>query len=222
MLSPSPLITSPARASWGFGLIRDAWGLCLHCADERSAVKRQNHAETKGFFLLCSHIGAISKTAVPLPGVPNSLTWSLPLYPIYPSFLLIYENIKRERKGPTKVVHRRGEPLSVYPVLGRPDATSRSDNWDSGPEDALLSQVPRLIRAEDFSAPADLTLWWAGLCVMKGCKSQWCAAAAACGFVLKGRGHSNYRLCHQSMMKVLLAWRACCSNMRLRHSKPAW
>ena len=114
MLSPSPLITSPARASWGFCLIRDAWGLCLRCADERSAVKRQNRAETKGFFLLCSHIGAISKTAVPLPGVPNSLAWSLPLYPIYPSFLLIYENIKRERKGPTKVVHRRGEPLLLF------------------------------------------------------------------------------------------------------------
>lgn len=42
---------------------------------------------------------------------------------------------------------------------------------------------------------------------------------AACGLMLKGRGHSNYWLCHQSMMKVLLAWRVSCSNMRLRQFK---
>lgn len=38
--------------------------------------KVANRVETKGFFLLLSHIGAISKTAVPLQGVPNFLTWS--------------------------------------------------------------------------------------------------------------------------------------------------
>lgn len=73
MHSPSLLITSPACASWVFCLIRDAWCLCLHGADERSAANQQNGVETKGFFLLRSHIGAVWKTAVPLPGVSNSL-----------------------------------------------------------------------------------------------------------------------------------------------------
>lgn len=52
-----------------------------------------------------------------------------------------------------------------------------------------------------------------------GCKSKLCTIAVACGLVLKGRGHSNYWLCHQSMMKVLLAWRESCSNMGLGQFK---
>lgn len=139
MLSPSLLITSPARASWGFCLIRDAWGLCLHCADERSAVKRQTAWKQKDSFSCASHIGAISKTAVPLPGVPNSSTWSLlsPSHP--PCLLLIYENIKRGRKGPTKVVQRTGDMFyqatpPVYCLLCSfaPRPPSSSDNWHSG------------------------------------------------------------------------------------------
>lgn len=109
----------------------------------------------------------------------------------------------------------------VYPVLNCSDGPPSSDDWDSGAvEDALLSKVPRLIRADDFSAPSDLTPWWAGPCVMTGCESKSYTVAAACGFALKGRGHSNYWLCHQSMMKVLLAWRASCSSMSLGQFKP--
>lgn len=126
-----------------------------------------NRVETKGFFLLRSHIGAISQTAVPLPGVPNSLTRSLFLsHP--PCLLLIYENITNGMKGPTKVVQRRGDMFNqaappVYPVLGCSDAPSSSDTWDSRAVELSnrhrgctpVTSYPDW--ADDFSEPTDLT-----------------------------------------------------------------
>lgn len=127
--------------------------------------------ETKGFFLLHSHIGAISKTAVPLPGVPNSLTRSLSPSLSHPScLLLIYENIKRETKGPTKVVQRMGDKFYAKPLLlftlslavqvpSPVQIAGILEQWSypTTTEDTLLSQVPPLIRADDFSVPTNLT-----------------------------------------------------------------
>lgn len=182
MLSPSLLITSPARASWGFCLIRDAWGLCLHCADERSAVKRQNRVETKGFFLLRSHIGAISKTAVPLPGVPNSLTWSLPLYPIHPACCWFMKISKGKRKGPPKW-YRKEETCLTKPLLlftlswavQMPPPVQitgilEQRSYPTTTEDALLSQVLATDQGRWLFSAHRFNPWWAGPCVMKGCK----------------------------------------------------
>ena len=92
-----------------------------------------NHLETKGFFLLCSHVGAISKTAVPLPGVPNPLTWCLSFLSHPSCLILVYENIKREKKRATKVVLRIRDMLSRPLLLFTSSvASSSSDNWDSG------------------------------------------------------------------------------------------
>lgn len=103
-LLPPLLISSPARASWGFCLIRHGWGLCLSPSDERSAVERQTAGETKGFFLLRSHIGAISQTAVPLEGVPQLSLWlalSLFIPSCFSTDLWKYQKVGW--RGPTKV-----------------------------------------------------------------------------------------------------------------------
>lgn len=116
MLSPSLLITSSARACWGFCLIRDAWGLCLHRADERSAVKRQTAWKQKDSFS-CSHSLAQSQRQLLPSRVSHTLWLDLPLclslfYP--PGLLLMYESMKM--KGPTKVVQRTGDMFNPPPT----------------------------------------------------------------------------------------------------------
>lgn len=235
ILSPSLLITSPARASWGFCLIRDAWGLCLHRADERSAVKRQTAWKQKDSFS-CAHTLEQSQRQLFPSRVSQTLWLDLSLFSLslsIPSTVLVadlWKYQKGESKGPTKVAQRGGNMFNwsppVYSVLSCSDTPSSLDNWDSG---AVQQSNHHRGCTPVTSSPSDqgrwlfsthkFNPWWVGLCVMRECKSKRGTVAAACGFVLKGRGHSNYWLCHQSMMKVLLAWRASCSNMRLMQFK---
>lgn len=122
-----------------------------------------------------------------------------------PCLSLIYESIRRERKGPTKVVQKRGHKLNqppppVYSALSCSDTPSSSDSWNSGARGAIQAaqrmqschKFSLLIRTDDFSAPTNLTHGGWGLCIMKGCKSKRYTVAAARGFALKGREHSNY------------------------------
>jgi len=104
-----------------------------------------------------SHIGAISKTAVPLPGVPK-LSLLICLSPSFtlsiPSTLLVAdlqkkypkENERAHQSGPEKKTCLT-EPLLLF-----------TPYWSyQPPEDALLSHGLQLIRADDFSAPTYLT-----------------------------------------------------------------
>lgn len=220
MLSPSLLITSPARASWGFCLIRDAWGLCLHCADERSAVRRQTARKQKDSF---SRAHTLEQSQRQLfPSRVSQAVW-LDLSLSVPSTLPLADFWKYQKgawKGPPKWC-REEETCLTKPLLlfTLSEAPSRSDNWASGfpaaTDDALLSRAPQTDQGRWLFSTHRFNPWWEGLCVMEGCKSKKCTVTTACGFVLKGRGHSNYWLCHQSMMKVPLARRASRSNMRL-------
>lgn len=100
-LAPPLLITPPARASWGFLPHPRCMGpLCALCT-WKVRGEAANRVETKGFFLLRSHIGAISKTAVPLPGVPNPLSPPPRLYPIHIACRW-FMKISKGRKGPPK------------------------------------------------------------------------------------------------------------------------
>lgn len=111
------------------------------CMGPLSALRRWkvrgeavNRTETKGFFLLRSHIGAISKTAVPLPGVPNPLTCSLLTVPSLSHLPWLAADLWKyqegnEMKGPTKEVQSRWGVLNqatppVYFVGGCSDSSS--------------------------------------------------------------------------------------------------
>ncbi len=137
MLSLSLLITSPTRASWGFCLIRDAWGLCLHCADERSAVKRQTAWKQKDSFS-CAHTLEQSQRQLFPSRVSQSLWLDLSLS--IPSTLLVADLWKisiGKWKGPPKW-YREEETCLNKPVLlftlslAFQVPPSSSDNWDSG------------------------------------------------------------------------------------------
>lgn len=185
MLSPATLITPFARAALGFCLIWDAWGLCVHCTDERAAVKRETAWKQKDslsffFFFWHSHIGAIFKTAVPLPGVPNPWLERSPYFcPIHPAWLLIYENIKRATKRPTKVVesiHQTSTqtPPLVYLTPSDPVPIDQIPRHHlTTAEDALLPRVQQQIKSDNFSTPTNWTHQaGVGLFLMKGCKPK--------------------------------------------------
>lgn len=98
------------------------------------------------------------------PGCPKlSDLISLPLCPIHPACCWIMKISKGKRKGPPKW-YREDEtcltkPLLLFTLSLTVQTTEilEQQSYPTATEDALLSQVSRLIRANDFSAPADLT-----------------------------------------------------------------
>lgn len=164
MLSPTPLITPFARAALGFCLIWDAWGLCVHYTDERAAVKRVTAWKQKDSFFFFPGAHTLQQSSRQLfPSRVSQTPWlELSPYfcPIHPAWLLIYENIKRATKRPTKVVrqtHTQTPPL-VYLTLSDPVPKDQiSKHHPTTAEDALLTRVQQQIKSANFSTPTNLT-----------------------------------------------------------------